>query len=98
MSNFSAWYYGPGGEAAIFTDAGRIPAGWRDRPFVADPDPLDHDADGRRGGSLSRQGHEARLIPVGRYEIVDPGGAVVAIVKGKKERDALLAELERKES
>lgn len=97
MSNFRAWYYGPQGEAIIFNDFAQIPLGWRDRPQVADPHPLDHDSDGRKGGSLPRPRYEARLIPVGRYQISGPDGEIIDIVKGKEERDARLAELEGSE-
>ncbi|MGQ0557989.1 MAG: hypothetical protein ACT4OE_00120 [Sphingosinicella sp.] len=30
-----AWYYGPNGEAEIFTDRNLIPRGWKDHPFTA---------------------------------------------------------------
>lgn len=33
MGVFRAWFYGPNGEARIFTDARGVPAGWRDKPF-----------------------------------------------------------------
>ncbi len=47
-----AWFYGPDGEAAIFTDPADIPEGWADAPGKAPVDPLDHDRDGKRGGSF----------------------------------------------
>lgn len=46
-----AFFYGPNGEQEIFTSMEDVPEGWRDHPF--EPDPLDHDGDGRKGGSTS---------------------------------------------
>ena len=54
-SDFPAWFYGPNGEAAIFESAADIPTGWADAPGKAPVQPLDHDRDGKRGGSLKRK-------------------------------------------
>lgn len=32
MSNFPAWYYGPGGESGIFKAPDEVPVGWKDSP------------------------------------------------------------------
>lgn len=32
--NFPAWYYGPEGEARIFSEEDDVPKGWKDRPFA----------------------------------------------------------------
>ena len=50
------WFYGPSGEKAIFSgpeDA--IPEGWTPEPQFH---PLDHDRDGRPGGSM--KGHRVK--------------------------------------
>jgi hypothetical protein len=52
MTGFPSWRYGPDGEAQIFQTADDVPAGWVDHP--AKFDPLDHDGDGRKGGSKPR--------------------------------------------
>lgn len=31
-----AWFYGPEGQAKIFTDLSDVPAGWQDHPFKVD--------------------------------------------------------------
>lgn len=41
------WLY-KGQEARLFLEGEELPQGWRDRPGH----PLDHDGDGRPGGSL----------------------------------------------
>lgn len=46
--SWPAWYYGPRGGAAVFEREEDVPGGWLDHPFA---DPLDHDGDGKKGGS-----------------------------------------------
>lgn len=50
-----AWFYGPNGQAEIFTDPADIPAGWADAPHKVPAHPLDRDGDGEPGGSLKRR-------------------------------------------
>lgn len=50
-----AWRYGPNGAAAIFQQEAEVPAGWADHPAKVKADPLDHDGDGRKGGSKPRK-------------------------------------------
>ena len=52
---FRAWFYGPNGEARIFTDPADIPQGWADAPGKVPAHPLDHDGDGRKGGSRPKR-------------------------------------------
>lgn len=63
-----SWRYGPNGEARVFQSAEDVPEGWVDHPslvrippaapvpsddaFDAAADPLDHDGNGEKGGSL----------------------------------------------
>jgi hypothetical protein len=42
--SWPAWYYGPGGAAAIFERADDIPEGWADAPGKAVADPIGHHA------------------------------------------------------
>ncbi len=50
------WFYGPCGNKAIFSPGDTaIPEGWTETPLVH---PLDHDGDGRKGGS--RRGRRRR--------------------------------------
>jgi len=58
MPDFPAWYYGPAGEAVIFSRVEDVPPGWRDAPFAHHP--LDHDGDGRKGGSRARSIHRRK--------------------------------------
>jgi hypothetical protein len=48
-SSHRQWMYGPKGEGEIFEEGADIPAGWQDQPGAH---PLDHDGDGKPGGSL----------------------------------------------
>lgn len=57
-----AWFNSPDGdEAAIFSSAEDVPDGWTSgaEKLIAEiepePDPLDHDGDGRKGGSKPRK-------------------------------------------
>lgn len=43
--------YGPGGQVGVFQCEADVPKGWTDNPNDFLPDPLDHDGDGRKGGS-----------------------------------------------
>ncbi len=52
--DWPSWRYGPNGAADIFERADDVPAGWVDHPGKLAADPLDHDGDGRKGGSLPR--------------------------------------------
>jgi len=52
---FPAWFYGPNGEAAIFSTADEIPAGWADAPRKAPVHPIDRDRNGAKGGSMKRR-------------------------------------------
>ena len=55
---FPRWMYGPEGQSEVFHRAADVPAGWVDHPGKLPtepariPDPLDHDGDGVKGGSL----------------------------------------------
>lgn len=51
---FPSWRYGPDGQARKCESAADVPAGWTDHPSRVKPDPLDHDGDGRKGGSKAR--------------------------------------------
>ncbi len=48
---FPSWRYGPDGSAEVFQREDDVPKGWCDHPSKVDP--LDHDGDGKKGGSLS---------------------------------------------
>jgi len=58
------WAYGPEGEAQLFDTAKDVPAGWADTPAefgrVETPDPLDHDGDGKKGGSKKKPVEEPK--------------------------------------
>lgn len=43
--------YGPGGAAGVFNSEAEVPKGWTDNPNDFLPDALDHDGDGKKGGS-----------------------------------------------
>lgn len=49
-----SWRYGPSDQAAIFDNEEAVPPGWVDHPAKLAADPLDHDGDGRKGGSRPR--------------------------------------------
>lgn len=40
MSDFPAWFYGPGGAAQIFAAAEDVPEGWADTPAAFEAAPL----------------------------------------------------------
>jgi hypothetical protein len=52
QDSWPKWLYGPNGEAAIFDGPDDAPEGWIETP---DPHPLDHDGDGKKGGSRKRK-------------------------------------------
>lgn len=55
-----AWYYGPGGAAAIFERADDIPAGWADAPGKVAADPIGHHATRSRPARARGEGTGAR--------------------------------------
>ncbi len=64
---FPGWRYGPNGEGPeLFEKAEDVPEGWTrihpdNRPVEAEkPHPLDHDGNGKPGGSRPRQTRKPR--------------------------------------
>jgi hypothetical protein len=58
--SWPAWYYGPGGAAAIFERADDIPAGWADAPGKVAADPLSPDATASRPARARGKNKAAR--------------------------------------
>lgn len=53
-STFPSWRYGPADQAEIFETADAVPEGWEDHPEKVKVHPLDHDGDGKPGGTKPR--------------------------------------------
>ena len=57
-TEWPAWFYGPGKQAAIFERPEDVPAGWRDAPGKVNH--LDHDGDGVSGGGRPGRKRKAK--------------------------------------
>jgi hypothetical protein len=78
MSDFPSWRHGPNGEARVFQSEDEVPKGWQARPFPgfpkamaqrdSAPNALDHDDDGKAGGSISASDAAADEVKALRAE------------------------------
>lgn len=66
--------YGPDGAVGIFNSEVEVPKGWTDNPNDFLPDPLDHDEDGKKGGSQDPLGAERDELGALRAAYVDKFG------------------------
>lgn len=78
MSAFYAWYYGPDGQARIFDDCSKVPAGWRDHPFAGDAGrsaAAAFDRDGKNGPGGSLPNNLFKLQAIAKAEGIALGDA-----------------------
>jgi hypothetical protein len=59
MTTWPSWRYGPGGQAKVCASEADVPEGWV--AHASGVHPLDHDADGKKGGAKPKRTLRDRL-------------------------------------
>lgn len=55
MATWPSWRYGPAGQAKVCDSESDVPKGWAAHPSDVKVHPLDHDGDGKPGGSKPKR-------------------------------------------